>query len=289
MNEAIDPKALGLDVVRVSGDEAWCRCVFKERHRRGDVHPSASFNIRNGLYHCFGCGASGNARSIAKVTGGVILRRQSIAIRSRGQTDTTWRNLLMAPIAVGHVYLHSRGFTDELVVRFQVRATEDSVIFPVFDDAGNVVGVIVRYLYGAVRYRSFGSKAFPWGLNQGIDQSRPVWVTEGPFGAVTPISLGYQTVAVAGAAVNHRLATFLSAFDLRVAFDDDPAGYLGAKRLVERAPRVTVAIPGFEADEIGPDVWDFICRSESKLMRASPSFLEKMARAKAVSREGPNC
>jgi DNA primase len=189
----------------------------------------------------------------------------------------------MAPIAVGNAYLHSRGFTDELVVRFQVRATEDSVIFPVVDDGGNVVGAIVRYFFGPIRYRSFGSKAFPWGLAVRLDPSRPVWVTEGPFGAIVPISLGYQAVAVAGAAVNKHLVSFLSGFDLRVVFDDDAAGYLGAKRLVERAPRVRVAVPGLEADEVGPDVWEFIHRAP--LLRATPSFLKRMAEAKMNHRD----
>lgn len=52
--------AFGLRNSSFRGDEITCSCPFTENHPRGDRHPSFGINVESGLYHCFGCGASGN-------------------------------------------------------------------------------------------------------------------------------------------------------------------------------------------------------------------------------------
>jgi len=39
------------------GDWLNGRCVFPQRHRHGDMHPSFGFNTRSGYGHCFVCGS----------------------------------------------------------------------------------------------------------------------------------------------------------------------------------------------------------------------------------------
>lgn len=281
-----DPYALGLQVAYFRGEEARCHCIYPERHPNGDQNPSAMFNVRTGLYHCFSCGAGTNVTGVAKLTGGLIRKghinyHQHAAAARReapGEPEVVWQRLLSYPVALGNAYLHKRGFTDDYIKAFDVRANDHAVIFPIVNFRGVAEGAVVRYLSGRIRYRTFGPKHVPWGLHQKLTIDRPLWVVEGPFGAIRAISAGLQAVAVNGALVPHSMFAFLSGFKVNVVFDNDRAGYLGAARLVRTLPRAEALVPGQEADELDTETWKTI--GQLRHLEWRPSVLTKFAATK---------
>lgn len=280
-----DPYSLGLDVAKFSGVEAVCRCIFPDEHKAGDTHPSATFNLETGLYYCFSCGMGLDVEQVARVTGGMIRETMTqfhlIGVKNapRAPIGQEWRRFLSYPIAIGNEYLHKRGFTDELIKLFDVREGEGFVAFPLINYHGNVIGMTMRNMKSRVRYRTYGSKEYPWGMHQRIDRKRPVWIVEGPFGAVRAIRNGLQAFATNGALVKQSTIDVLSAYECRILFDDDRAGYVGAERLLRKLPMASAVIPGMEADEIDDEMWQLLGSAESFENR--PSAARAMAQARS--------
>lgn len=71
-------RELGIDY-KIQGKEAGAPCPFHSPDR----HPSWSINTRNGLYHCFSCGASGNIAHLAAHIRGLAYHEALILVNSR--------------------------------------------------------------------------------------------------------------------------------------------------------------------------------------------------------------
>lgn len=72
---------LGIDVTRVSRDEAWALCPSPEHHERS---PSWSINLETGEHNCFSCGWGGNYLYLVENTKRLSEEQAEEWIRKRG-------------------------------------------------------------------------------------------------------------------------------------------------------------------------------------------------------------
>lgn len=79
---------LGMLNVHPRGGEAFYSCPF-EGHSNGDTTPSASMNLHSGVWHCFGCGRSGNHVYFLAMLEGVspVIARRMIRERFGDSAD----------------------------------------------------------------------------------------------------------------------------------------------------------------------------------------------------------
>jgi hypothetical protein len=249
MTQYFDPRGLGLEIDEINGFEVTTLCPFHDDH-----HPSATFNMRTGLFHCFQCGVGMNANQVAHSLGTRAARIDmplSGGVKRREQVE--WRNVLNAPLAIDNPYLHGRGITNASVVEYQIRDVGYGVAFPNLMPNGTVIGAQIRRYDGEPRYIFVGSRSPVWPITPML-KTGTVYVVEGVFGALKGLQAGFQTVAVMGASAIHAANRLLNGRPTASLFDNDFAGYLGmAKLLYLRGARAH--IPGAEVDEMNVDQW----------------------------------
>lgn len=237
-----DPNALGLSIVKVTGVEAKLRCPFHL-----DKTPSARFNLSNGLFHCFGCGYSTNAYHLAKEFGGELLKIDLALVPHQDEEDKEWRQLLYTKLATKSVYLSSRGVTPEQIKKFQIMGHDDGILFPIFDRNGIAVGVQERKFYGEPKYILHGDRTPVWPMAN--LRYEHLLLVEGVFGVLRADHFGFRAVCTMGASAIPPAAKALEGHKVRIIFDDDLAGYLGAYSFMKLHHDSQVALPGIEVDE----------------------------------------
>jgi DNA primase len=238
-----DPNALGLQIIKVTGVEAKLRCPFHLDHE-----PSARFNLSNGLFHCFGCGYSTNAYHLAKEFGGTLLKIDLALIPHQDEDDREWRQLLYSKLATRNTYLGVRGVTVEQVKKFKIMAHKDGVLFPVFDKSGLAVGVQERKYTGEPKYILHGSRTPVWPMAN--LKYEHLLLVEGVFGVLRADKYGFKAVCTMGASAIPPAAKILEGHSVRILFDNDLAGYLGAYSFMKLHNNSEVSLPGGEADEM---------------------------------------
>jgi hypothetical protein len=239
---------------------AWTCIVWKETRQfasapfHGDHRPSASFNVITGLFHCFACGASSNAKHLAQELGGEVVAVESIAIK-RSKEKEEWENLLTAPIAYDNWYLKSRDVPNDVAASLELRELPNGIAFINYDLRGRAVGAQVRQYSGTPRYLFYGDRTplWPMSMVHGKD-SDPICIVEGVFGVLRGIQAGKRVVATMGAGSLHNVAKILNGQPKIVIFDNDFAGHLGAAKLLSLGGFAAI-VPGLEADELPVDEW----------------------------------
>lgn len=240
--KVFDPNALGLTIVKVTGVEAKLRCPFHL-----DKTPSARFNLTNGLFHCFGCGYSTNAYHLAKEFGGEISKVDIATIPHSDEEDREWRQLLYCKLATKNKYLASRGVTVDQIKKFQIMSHKDGVLFPIFDKNGLAVGVQERRYHDEPKYMLHGQRTPVWPMSN--LKYEYLLLVEGVFGVLRCDLYGFKAVCVMGASAIPPAAKVLEGRKVRIIFDDDLAGYLGAYSFMRLHQDSSVALPGMEVDE----------------------------------------
>lgn len=270
-----DPRAIGLDVASMSGQEAMCLCPFHNDHK-----PSASFNVKTGLFICYTCHTGSNAYQLSKKLGGEVkfVPSQRLQITVREAEDMEWKHILNFPKAIGNKYLKSRQVSDKQVEEFGILASPSGIIIPLKSMDGEVEGAIMRRYDGNPRYMFFGEKTPAWPLNKLASHKKltNAYMTEGVFGALRARSFGIPAYATLGAMVNQALKPIFQSHYPVILFDNDYAGMLGAARLMVIVPTAKVIIPGQEADELDEDEWKTLAK-EGQTTR-SLSVLAKLSK-----------
>jgi DNA primase len=236
-----DPVSLGLQVISISGVEAKLRCSFHY-----DKTPSARFNLEKGVYHCFGCGYSANAYQLAKFFDGEILKVELSAVDYE-KDDKEWRQLLYSPLALKNRYLKSRKVTDNQIKKFNILHCDDGILFPIFDNKGISVGVQLRKYEGEPKYVLNGNRTPVWPMKNLRHEN--LLMVEGVFGVLRADLFGLKAVCTMGASAIPEAARALLGRRVKIMFDDDLAGYLGAYSFMQIHKDSEVILPGLEVDE----------------------------------------
>lgn len=237
-----DPAALGLQIVRVSGVEAKLRCPF-----HFDQTPSAMFNLTNGLFHCFGCGHSANVYQLVKEFGGELLKIELSLIPHFDEPDHEWRNLSLSKLANRNKYLQSRGVTIDQINNFSIMRHKEGILFPIFDKRGLMIGIQERRYYLEPKYMLHGERTPVWPMKNLKYEN--LLLVEGVFGVLRAEKYGYNAVCTMGASAIPQAAKVLEGHNVKIVFDNDLAGHLGAYSFMRLHSTSSVYLPGTEVDE----------------------------------------
>lgn len=263
MDGLIDPLAIGLNVIRFmgSGKEVLVSCPY-----HSDSHPSSTFNVELGLFHCFSCGTSKNAFQLAADLDGEIVQFENVRTFSamnkipyKEAKDDSWEMWLNYPFAIKNRYLDGRQVTPTQVFDFQIKAFNDGIIFPMRNASRQIIGVQTRWLSGDRKYIFFGSRPPVWPmerlgnyLNYSHKTGRPLYIVEGIFGVLRLNYYSTQAVAsMSASAIKEAVQVMGFHKAIRGIFDADEAGYLAAAKLTMCG--IPCFYGGIEADEVDLD------------------------------------
>ena len=228
---AYDPASLGLDVVKMTGEEALVFCPY-----HGDNNASAEYNIPLGLFYCFTCQTSKNASQLAEDLGGTLVAVGEVLelYRAFRGHETDWLALTRNPPARDNDYLNSRDFPPERAQLYGLLENEDGIIFPIKNKFDTVVGVQIRHYTRQPKYLFYGSRQPIWPMARQTFRG-PLFITEGVFGTLRAEQNMVPAAAMMGASSVKGTAEFLwncAHLNPYVVMDRDYAGYLAAGKFV---------------------------------------------------------
>lgn len=280
-------EAIGVTLSRATGEEIAVRCFANpEAHKNDDRKASCSVNVLTGLWHCKGCGLSGNAYHAALATGrsevqardlakryGLFLEVQREKPTLPGERDIKrWKERLRASPAVIARLAEVKGWTLPAIVRCGLGWDGERIVFPVRDRVGSKlqrVGVVRYVPRGNPKSKTDpGSKRALFPCPLVVSRTEPIWIVEGEPDAVSMWSLGLVGVAVPGAGSwKADWGKFFWGRDVNVLVDcDEPGRLLG--RAVKRAVPQAVVLDLDSGRSDGFDVGDLVAET-----RADPGEL----------------
>ena len=194
-----------------------------------DRNPSASYNVDKGLFNCFLCGGLNQDQLIELINGeqpmesNVEPEEQSVAV-----TDTTGQ------VVDINTYLRKRGFDFAEDLGVTISGSTGKICF--FDGA-----VTHNYDGQGHKYDNrTGEKSILWVGGEPAYDETAVWLTEGLFDAMSIWSCfdkSYKKLSVGsclGSSLSKNQMFSLRDKTVFLVFDNDPAGFLGAKELQKK-------------------------------------------------------
>ena len=254
--EAFDP---GTSPSRTERRFACPLCDTRPRHggRR-----SLSVNTETGLWICFRCGESGKLRERwqdrPRLTGRERRRaalRQSFSLKPEAapevDDDPSWRDRLAGAQPLhgtrGEAYLVERGLSPEIAAAAGAQFIPSwyrrpGVAYPLRNEAGELVGVGVRYVDGRddPKTRSGGRLKYGVFATPGAFESSVLVLVEGPADALALAGVGIPAVALHRTGAPAWVIRRCAFRRVAVALDADVAGDEGSEKLL-------AAVQGFGA------------------------------------------
>ena len=242
--------------IEVHGGKA--RCPF-----HNDQTPSLSF--KDGRFKCFGCDASGDAidlvaklRHISTVEAANLIcetfhlnSTPESTRKKKPQEHTSIGEYIQSAIEAfavsprAQMYLQSRGFTGESMLRFRFGfdAKRNAIVIPYGEKTEYYTSrSISEKRFFKPRSEDVGPE--PLFYEESLDQGVPVFVVESAFCALSILQEGGHAVAVCGTGTR-KLTEALKARGkippLIVCMDRDDAGEEAAKKLCERLEAMGVS------------------------------------------------
>lgn len=231
-----------------SGSEYMCLCPWHDNRNSA----SLQFNVDKGLYNCFGCGATGNIRTLEKELG-VRVKGQEIDVKD----ILAALDALDAPAATGPEvlpetllkrydfptdYWESRGLSKDTVEAFDLGfdPMENTAIIPLRKTSGELVAFIRRFLDSdaEVKYKMPRKEQYARSSNlfgawlTSHDPRDTVVISEGPIDAMKVYQAGFPAVAQFGSSISYMQVRLLRrlGFNRAVLFyDNDKAGIRAAE------------------------------------------------------------
>jgi len=265
----------------------------------GDATRSASLNINQEVFHCHGCGESGNAGRLLKdkpnwilptgTSTGKTKRTSAPAITITDAMVEGWHSSLLSRAVELKALKERRGLTDKTIKKYQLGWDVDqrSYTIPIRDFGGRIVNVRRYQLDPGPDRRKIWSVAGMgtptlWPMDQ-LDYPAIV-VCEGEMDALLSIQSGVPAITRTGAADVWKPQWSLMFKDKRVyvCHDMDSKGQLANKKvsaaLRHHAATVqVVALPYPVTDDHGKDLTDFWLSGKKKA-----DFIELMKAGKPV-------
>lgn len=269
-----DPVMLGLEVEGHSGDEYKVCCPI-----HGDNHASASFNAAKGLFFCYACGATGDAKWVADVTGGYVGAGEATERYVADNSEVDWAQWGRSPLAIDNEYLQSRRVTNEQVVKFDIRQNHTGVLFPLQDNVGQIIGYQMRKYEGKPKYMFYGAKPDFWPFFN-LNTNEPIFIVEGVFSVLRLDRVGLKAVCIFGTGNAKRVAPFFRGKDAYALFDTDDAGLVAAAHFIRSGmpgvPAILLPPHWPDPDELNPKqmrrLMEFRTASVKDLIRRSTDW-----------------
>ena len=222
----------GIQVIG-QGEEKRCKCLFCD-----DEKAHMYVNDEKGVFHCVKCDAGGNIWRLKRHYGEIDFTTRQAKKEYKKPTE-------VYPLKDdGRKYLKAeRGFTDEIITAFKLGQYKDFIAIPYFKD-----GVLVNYKFRNIHQKQFqrfkDGESTLFNVDR-IDKTKPIVITEGEFDAVAACQLGMPNVLSVSIGAGSFNPDWIEFFDscsggFYIAYDNDPAGEEGAKKLVEKIGAKTI-------------------------------------------------
>lgn len=232
-----------LVVGHYTGAEYMCRCPYHENNSF-----TLQFNIDTGLWLCFSCGATGNAKTLMHDMGGHfidegpsltdlktkldLLRHQSLVTQKPKYLHEAALKRYRFPT---NYWTDERDLSKETVAAFDLGydPIENYVTIPVRDLNGHLLGIIKRYLDDDAITRYLYPRGFKKAHNLfaswlvAEDDRDHVVLTEGSIDAMKVWQAGFSAMAILGSSISHEQFDLLRKLGVRhvtTFFDNDTAG-----------------------------------------------------------------
>jgi DNA primase len=232
-----------LDIINVSGEEAMVRCVVHD-----DSKASMQFNLRTGLWVCFACHEGGSIKRLCRELGipiaaepepdldDIYAKITELGKEPKKGNKGVQPESLLKRYSIPTRYWAERGFDKKTVKAFDLGndPMNDAVTIPLRNDAGQLLGVIKRYLGDDVELRYRYPKGFKRSLNLFASwllehtDTDTVAICEGSLDAIKCWMAGVPAVAVYGSSISRsqiRLLRQLGVGHVVLFFDNDKAGW----------------------------------------------------------------
>ena len=231
---------------QIRGDE-WIGCCLWH----DDKTPSLSVNVREGLYHCFACGESGNAVKLAKHIGidpkpfYSDEHKKNYKVLDRAKHD-------QKPTANGKIVPDLDKLTN-IAVEYYKNAGEEikgsntmtmlevgrdktgRLTFPYYNDSGQVIG-IKHHKHPDYKNKKKGVALCFWEGNgdakwylaellNDYDKNEPLFICEGEKDAIVLLRNGFNVICSSSpTTVPTLLPVFKKFKKIYLIYDNDPAG-----------------------------------------------------------------
>jgi hypothetical protein len=223
------------------------------------AHRSLSYNSSNGLYNCKRCGIRG--KEIGHWEAGKAPKKSPSTLQdafavpmpqkihrdaekgnsgeNKGLSDDARKQLVgLRPVGStpGEKYLESRGLPLGLLMLSSVQFApnvygRESVLFPIKDETGELVGYDVRSIQGAFK-GALGTKRFGVFASNWAREAKTVTLTEAPIDALSLATCKVPAFALCGKDnFPDWMLSFCAFKTVQIAFDADPEGDAAADRL----------------------------------------------------------
>lgn len=284
-----NPEALGLQVVRKSKRtfEVVVKCPYHHEKSSG----GAFFNVAKGLFHCFSCGTDKNAEQIAIDLDGTIEKVEyDFIIDSREKEDIT--KFAVQPIALNNPYLAKRLVNNDLINKFSIREYNSSVIIPLKDNNGTILGFQERKTDNSFpKYIFHGDRPFLFPMNEVSNflnsDKKIVFITEGIFGVLRIVGFGYDAFSILGSnnvmnAANFIEQCYILGKRVLLFLDNDEAGIRAMSKLLNYKSGICeVVFSDTPADSLTKEKLDDIInvshpKNILEIIDKDKSFIEKL-------------
>jgi len=262
----------GAQKARISGKEIAMLCPFHDERT-----PSLYVNAE-GVFHCFGCEASGSLPKLIAKLREISIDEAIIYLNKKGFTYTPIKDELK-PVAralhnalLDNIGAPAREYLKKRKIPQEIIESEDLLIGyadkDFFAGENSSIKTASDFLHGRIVIPQIENGIVKMLTGRAIDGSKPKYLhyptnikkplgylsgkqpilVEGPFDALRLISYGLPGVAINGSSLSERQIKMLKKFNEVILFPDfDVAGLEGAKRngleLVRNGILPTVAIP----------------------------------------------
>ena len=231
---------------RVSGDELEIACPFDSCPNKGQ--PQFYINKHTGKWICFRCDNKGNnLKSLAFKLKLVQLQEplDSASIFVPQQEVAKMHKMLLGTKDAMDYLLLQRCHKESAIKQFQLGIKivdgEPAIVFPIFDKNLHCVGMhydFYRRPSGLPKYKfEKNSKKQLYNLAY-VDLSQPLIITEGYHDAISAWEYGLENVGSIPNGANSYSGEWTQELNgcerFILAFDNDPAGVEGAKKLGEQ-------------------------------------------------------
>jgi DNA primase len=259
------------------GKNYFGRCPFHE-----EKTPSFTVVPDKNFFHCFGCGASGDAiqflmkhdglsfpAAVEKLSGGEVQRESRPAQRTsnmdRLRISSTqaiplseeWLAKLkgwQARLPEAEAYLNSRRIPLEVARSLGAGVGEfggaKRIIFPHVDENGLPVSLYGRRIDGGQTHKHHHLENVPKGFLCGLARSPELWLVEGAFDALALMAAGIPNVACVFGVAGIRWE-WIKARKVVLAFDADTAGRAAIETAAKQAHLRGIEVAYLTADELG--------------------------------------
>lgn len=210
-----------------------------------DNKSSFLYNLESDYWKCFACDKKGDSfeKLYAELEGlSLEIVEQALSTKysnedkpSLSKVDVRkWHELLMSMPELCITLEEKKGWTKEVLQKFEIGYTLDRISIPVYNNSNRLVNVRFYSIKGGVKtlnHKGNKSPCFIFPINV-LTQNDRVILCEGESDTLAGLSLGLPCITLTGGAYSFdpKLTRYFKDKQVRIVYDNDDAGRKGATK-----------------------------------------------------------